>query len=42
MKKDSAFTEGFKKIALSSNDYKTMQSVDLIEAFTWNEQRCNM
>ena len=31
------FTEKVNKIALSSNDDKKMQSIDLTETCTWNE-----
>ena len=33
--------EEINKIALSSNDDKRMQSIDLIETCIWNEQGCN-
>ena len=33
------FTKEINKTALSSNDDKRMQSIDLIEACIWNEER---
>ena len=35
--KYNAFAEEINKIALSSNDNKRMQSIDLIETCIWNE-----
>ena len=35
----NAITKEINKIALSSNDDKRKQSIDLIETCIWNEQR---
>ena len=35
----NVFTEKINKMALSSNDDKRIQSIDLIETCIWNEQR---
>ena len=40
--KHNVFTEEIIKVALSSNDDKQIQSIDLIETCIWNEQRCSM
>ena len=36
------FAEEINKIALSSNDDKRLQSIDLVETCRWNEQRSYM
>ena len=40
--KDNIFAEEINKIALSSNDDKRLQSIDLVETCRWNEQRSYM
>ena len=35
----NVFTEEINKIALSSNDDKRMQSIDLIETYTYGEPK---
>ena len=35
----NVFTEEINKIALSSNDYKRMQSIDSIEAYAYEQAK---